>query len=534
MAIDYSKWDKIELSDDSDIEVHPNVDKRSFIKWKQQSIHEERFKRNNDIKTLEAQVTMYAHLNKRVDKLLLELKDEDLISTVTVSKYLNANFDKNEKSTGDNVDPDIPTFNEMVEDLFEQLANDAKKENKDPKDGKLIREMISKHRAKIDHVTKEAKEKLNKLYIEKNSHISSDDVHTGFNSSFLNKKDKNSETSSNNVKAMESLKEASSTSNTISLPKPKLEFIEYKDDVMKLAPETEKFGEITVGNYKQCENYLIDNMQILSEQQKDALMMKSFEYELNGNSTLAYQIIHQSELMSYIREIYDIQKIPYLDVNKLKEIIGMFFNRVLLNTENPKGKQQFLESVQTKFEHVKNRCKIMEQEEQEENGEIQGVETIQLKALDDSTELEVNLPNFNSKDPEDIRKVEIFNKLPKDMQDAVKTSNLDKVNEVFATMSVEKAEAILELFNEADLIGIKALLDDPNDFEKLQEEYNANQVQFEDLTLEEQQEVLKQAELQKSQSTEPSNTLSNNNETSTNVENSITENIDIPTSDIVD
>lgn len=53
MAIDYSKWDKIELSDDSDVEVHPNVDKKSFIKWKQQSIHEQRFKRNQDIKNLE-------------------------------------------------------------------------------------------------------------------------------------------------------------------------------------------------------------------------------------------------------------------------------------------------------------------------------------------------------------------------------------------------------------------------------------------------------------------------------------------------
>jgi cell division cycle protein 37 len=27
--MDYSKWDKLELSDDSDIEVHPNIDKKS-------------------------------------------------------------------------------------------------------------------------------------------------------------------------------------------------------------------------------------------------------------------------------------------------------------------------------------------------------------------------------------------------------------------------------------------------------------------------------------------------------------------------
>lgn len=33
--LDYSKWDAIELSDDEDIEVHKNIDKASFIRWKQ-------------------------------------------------------------------------------------------------------------------------------------------------------------------------------------------------------------------------------------------------------------------------------------------------------------------------------------------------------------------------------------------------------------------------------------------------------------------------------------------------------------------
>ena len=160
MAIDYSKWDKIELSDDSDVEVHPNVDKKSFIKWKQQSIHEQRFKRNQDIKNLEAQVGMYSFLNKRVDKLLGSLADEDLAEQDKVTKFLNENFDKNEKSVGENVDPQIATYNEMVEDLFDQLRRDAIKDGQDPRNGAVLRELMLKHRKKIDDVTKEANEKL--------------------------------------------------------------------------------------------------------------------------------------------------------------------------------------------------------------------------------------------------------------------------------------------------------------------------------------------------------------------------------------
>jgi len=40
--MNYSKWDKIELSDDEDVEVHPNVHKESFIKWRREAIHAER------------------------------------------------------------------------------------------------------------------------------------------------------------------------------------------------------------------------------------------------------------------------------------------------------------------------------------------------------------------------------------------------------------------------------------------------------------------------------------------------------------
>jgi cell division cycle protein 37 len=42
MPIDYSKWDTLELSDDEDFECHPNVDKKSMVRWKQAQVHRER------------------------------------------------------------------------------------------------------------------------------------------------------------------------------------------------------------------------------------------------------------------------------------------------------------------------------------------------------------------------------------------------------------------------------------------------------------------------------------------------------------
>ena len=47
MPVDYSKWDKLELSDDEDFECHPNVDKKSMIRWKQAQIHKQRRERSD-------------------------------------------------------------------------------------------------------------------------------------------------------------------------------------------------------------------------------------------------------------------------------------------------------------------------------------------------------------------------------------------------------------------------------------------------------------------------------------------------------
>ncbi|KAF9973671.1 hsp90 co-chaperone Cdc37 [Modicella reniformis] len=65
-TINYSKWDNLEISDDSDIECHPNVDKRSMIRWKQEQIHREREARRTRITALRHEVDT---LKKQLDRI---------------------------------------------------------------------------------------------------------------------------------------------------------------------------------------------------------------------------------------------------------------------------------------------------------------------------------------------------------------------------------------------------------------------------------------------------------------------------------
>ena len=51
--VDYSKWDKLELSDDEDFECHPNVDKKSMVRWKQAQIHKERIQERDKLELLQ-------------------------------------------------------------------------------------------------------------------------------------------------------------------------------------------------------------------------------------------------------------------------------------------------------------------------------------------------------------------------------------------------------------------------------------------------------------------------------------------------
>jgi cell division cycle protein 37 len=56
-GFDYSKWDKIELSDDED-DVHPNIDRESWFRLKHRSRVEREANEDKDKKQILAQVSI--------------------------------------------------------------------------------------------------------------------------------------------------------------------------------------------------------------------------------------------------------------------------------------------------------------------------------------------------------------------------------------------------------------------------------------------------------------------------------------------
>ncbi|KAG7886319.1 hypothetical protein KL936_004997 [Ogataea polymorpha] len=465
MPIDYSKWDKIELSDDSDIEVHPNVDKRSFIRWKQRDIHEKRMQRNNEIKGLTIQKEMYTRLNARVDK-MVETLGNSIADEKKRNEFLNTNFDPKEKCTLEENADNIP-YNEMVEDLFVQISDDLKKEEKDSNDPKLVLAKLLEHRAKIESVLKQIDPKLEQLKKEKELHISSEDIHDGWNSSIINKTPSSSAPPSGDSGSSKKTKSTATTIETINSPEvSQLAQVPSKPldqlEELELLPETKIFASIPATDLLKSIKFLESHLYIVCEQQKDALMMSTFDAQLSGDIKTAKQTVHQALILQYLNDLFNAAGGPKATVQQKQQAVGLFVTK-LMDKSSP-ASRTFEADLEKTYKHIVSRCEVIKQE-QEQNAGQEGVEQIQLRSMDPNSELVVNLPK------EGTPEYEAFKQIPENMQKALETKELDAINKVFATMSVSEAENVLELFDKCGVIQIQALLENEDEFNHLKEEY---------------------------------------------------------------
>ena len=220
MPLNYSKWDQLEvrcslfppksisidspgcsvqLSDDSDIEGHPNVDKKSLIRfvyfpilvstfystsysrWKQRDIHEKREQRNHRIAELEAEVACNEVLLTRLRAFQPQLAQSG-------SSRLSSEVERLRKSPSPEAPktnaPRAVPYDEMILHLLETIANEAR-ETIGSDQGKLDKTLVERldfHVKKLSEVTEERRTEKDTLLNEKAKHITMDDLHDGFDS----------------------------------------------------------------------------------------------------------------------------------------------------------------------------------------------------------------------------------------------------------------------------------------------------------------------------------------------------------------
>lgn len=325
MPVDYSKWDALELSDDSDIEVHPNVDKRSFIRAKQNQIHQQRHERRHQIETLKYERIINDGLLRRIDTLLAALRSHEAEVMNTDDFFMQNLLEIARDPTGDeppnppqgvHSKSEQPRYSQMMASLIDQVKLEVGSRQSDPK--RYI-EGVEGHQKKIQDLQKELIQKLNGLEAEEGRKITSDSIHIGFNKSLMSKDEpKPKPKPAANPKAEKAvevlnpgaLNQDISRQNGGQSPgadadvdEPLKATQDADEELAELTDLSRKFSKIKQGDYNACRRFIIENRDVVTERETDALLVEAFNALTDGKKEYGKQCIHQGLLLQYCRSL---------------------------------------------------------------------------------------------------------------------------------------------------------------------------------------------------------------------------------------
>ncbi|KAJ5388165.1 hypothetical protein N7509_010706 [Penicillium cosmopolitanum] len=428
MVLDYSKWDQLELSDDSDVEVHPNVDKRSFIRAKQAQIHQQREQRRHDIKTLKYERIINDGLLLRIDKLLETLKKHEDTSASPDQFLFETIMEFASK----------PAEDQMMGALVDQV----KQEFEDSKPDSLVKAYIqgvTGHKTKVQDLQKELLTKLAELEKEEGSKITSDTLHEGFNTSHITKaaeKEKEKAAASGKQTEVELLNPASSSQASSGAA-------DYDDEDdpanVEISELAKKFAALKPNDYNSYLSFISANPQIVAEKETDGLLVEAFNSQIKGDEAYARQCVHQGLLLQYCRSLGP-------------DGIKLFFTRI--TTQAHRASTLFNNDVNDTYNRIKTRAVELSKDSSASNDPA-GVEQIQLHAVDPNTKITINLPAANSQDPTEVEARKIFDAFPADLQKALASESLDEVNKVLGNMSVDDAEVVVEQLGNGGMLSLE-------------------------------------------------------------------------------
>jgi cell division cycle protein 37 len=323
------------------------------------------------------------------------------------------------------------SYSKMMSALVDQVKAKVEEDKAENRFEAYITE-VKEHQSKVQDLQKQLLVELNKLELEEGRKITSESIHTGFDSSHINKSTEPK--SAKKVQAVELLnpnavaaRDGESSGADADVDEPAGD---DDDDADVEASEAGKaFAKIKPKDYRSSLEFVSKNPQILAEKETDGILVMAFNAAIDGKDDFSRQCVHQALLLQYCRSLG-------------RDGVGLFFKRI--TTPNHQAQKVFFDDVNSTFARIKSRAKeIVKQRAQEEAEGSGGVEQIQLHAVDPGTTINIRIPPEKSEDPEQVKARELFNAFPPGLQRALESGSLDEVNKVLGKMSVEEAEEVV-------------------------------------------------------------------------------------------
>lgn len=510
--LNYSKWDNLELSDDSDIEVHPNVDKKSFVRWKQRDIHEKREVRKAELDGFKREKDLNEELAPRLDEvsLLCSTQEGVNMSLLAVqilegarkegSSYYSREVSRltaDRASRGNKDGPNGPTTNDMILSLLLQINDEPSVKGKSSSDlDEALVAKLQEHQTKLAERQTEVASKISEMEEEDRRKITSDSLREGWSGGHVTKAEpepapapKPATTANKGKGKMTEQKIETLNASSLS-PDSDAEDDDDDESVPTMTPSMRDFlslppvipsslplslsslpanfnpsRDVKNEPFEQALQFLSKNKSLLREDSgtTDALLVEAFQAAMRSDAKRARSCVEKGLLVQYC--------------NKLgKDGVSLFFRR--MTSTDGKAAVVFFNDVLSTHARIMERSKVLlaEQSQQPSSGEggKAGEEQIQLVAEDPSTVISFEVPDgpppehltlegegVESMDVEQVRvflqrRWDIYQGFSDDFRQALETKQLDRVNEVLGKMNVEEAEKVVGLLDEAGILSFSS------------------------------------------------------------------------------
>jgi cell division cycle protein 37 len=338
----------------------------------------------------------------------------------------------------------------MMGSLVDQVKKEVD-EKKEPDRYRAYVNGVNGHLTKVQGLQQELLVKLAQLEREESSKITSDSIHTGFNTSHVAKpkaQDKpKAENGKQKTEQVELLNPKPSPRDILRGDTPVSSgaeadveddsLLKQDDSDIQPTPLGKEFAKIKLGDYRTSLQFISEHPEIVSERETDGLLVEAFNAAMKEKYVYAKTCVHQALLLQYCRQLG-------------RDGVGLFFKRI--TTPGHQAAKVFQDDVNSTYDRIKTRASELSKENPSDPA---GVEQIQLHAVDPNTEIRIAVPEPNSSDPTEIASREIFDSFPPGLQRALEARSLDKVNEVLGKMSVEEAEEIVEKLGQGNMLSLE-------------------------------------------------------------------------------
>lgn len=335
----------------------------------------------------------------------------------------------------------MPSYTKMMATLLDQV-NSAMEEKKVQPEGRysaMVAE-IGEHLDKVTKLQGELVTKLAELEKEEGRKITSESIHTGFDSSHVNKTAAGAKQESKVELLNPSFSPPSAEASSSKTPAPADDAAD--DEHVEASPAAKQFANIKTGDYASSMSFLGKNPQILTEKETDGLLIMAFDAQLDGKDEFARQCVHQALLLQYCRALG-------------RDGVALFFKRI--TTKGHQAQDVFVKDVSDTYQKIRTRAAEINKQRAESAaaGETEGVEQIQLHAVEPGTVISIRVPPADSADPEVQEARKVYEGFSPEMKTALETGSLDEVNKVLGKMKVDEAEDLVGKFGEAGVLSLE-------------------------------------------------------------------------------